>query len=418
MRKVMSIVASGIVVLAILFLFLPFLTGILIQKKYPDLLAQFSSATGANIQMQSYHRGWFKSEATLQIIMPSSLPMTIDQKIMHGPIAYAHTQSGSKLFFALAAIKNTVQSQHTQLYSISIWKWNNTYTFTTQSDQFIAQTPIGELSLSQFNSAVNFSLITHHLVGKLDLQQLQLKPNNATQPTMHVQIFQFDSNIKNNHGLENGDIKMNLGDFSLIALNNPATEMQDANFFFQQNQTNEITSMHTVLNVEHLNTADEHLSHVHFDLALNNLNTQALKQYWQQMVITHSAITQLYSLFQIANQGLVIELNAANATTPDGLIQIQGSIQCPSDAARKPEITSLLLQITGHANISLPYQFVLKQWIARYGKADAAQALADRIKSGEFIQQGNQLSMTIELKNAALLVNGKPISAYSTTGQS
>ena len=71
-----------------------------------------------------------------------------------------------------------------------------------------------------------------------------------------------------------------------------------------------------------------------------------------------------------------------------------------------------------HPAQSLPYQFVLKQWIARYGKADAAQALADRIKSGEFIQQGNQLSMTIELKNAALLVNGKPISAYSTTGQS
>ncbi len=418
MRKLVSISVGIIALAVIVFLLAPFVTGALIQKKYPDLLAQFSRVSGANIQIQRYHRGWFKSTAQLEMTIPSAPPILIHQKIVHGPFAFVSTNSGQKtLYFALAVIKEAAQSQGTALNTISVWRFNNDLKMMAKTDQFNIQTAMGNFALSNLNSAIYFTPETQHFSGDFSLAHFVSVSQAAAMPSIDLKDLQIHSN-------NSGKVTLSLGDLTAISINKKSTEIQNAAFLFQQTETKNTTDMTTTFDAKVFNTPEDSLSNLHFSLSINHLSTAAVQQYWQQMQAAQMtsqanfglSFVQLYGLMQVVDKGLSIELNALNAQTKDGAIQLQGGITIPAQSTQTSSIAATLAHITGHATISLPYQFVLNQWALHYAqdqKLSPTDALAERIKSGEFIQQGNQLTMQIDLKNATILVNGKPLSAYT-----
>jgi uncharacterized protein YdgA (DUF945 family) len=114
MRKFVSAMLALIVIIV----FSPWITGIWFEKSYHNIISFYNAEGDVAIQILKYHRGWWKSEATLNVkIMNPNVRLfwegshvkhpefnfTVDQEIQHGPILYYDTKE-LPVFFGLASV--------------------------------------------------------------------------------------------------------------------------------------------------------------------------------------------------------------------------------------------------------------------------------------------------------------------------
>ncbi len=96
-----------IIIIVVLVLATPFVTGLLFKHNYMNLIAAINANSQVKATVTDYQLGWFSSDATLSLSFDNSVPtyptnppkefalsfvMTVTQHITHGPILYAPTE--------------------------------------------------------------------------------------------------------------------------------------------------------------------------------------------------------------------------------------------------------------------------------------------------------------------------------------
>jgi len=119
MRK---IIFSIVIFLIIVLVLGPFTAGILIQKKYRDLISFYNFQENIHINIVSYQRGWLSSDVVLTLTVnpkylenffqdadDSTIPykIIIKQHIQHGPILYRHVENLPDIL-GLAVLQNKI----------------------------------------------------------------------------------------------------------------------------------------------------------------------------------------------------------------------------------------------------------------------------------------------------------------------
>lgn len=108
MKKFLLIICviASLAVASTLFV-LPYALGMITQNKYTQLLDVFSKNTAAKITLLNYQRGWFSSEATVEVVLPPTVSITtahtntpstmiVKQHIEHGPVFSLVANNGDK----------------------------------------------------------------------------------------------------------------------------------------------------------------------------------------------------------------------------------------------------------------------------------------------------------------------------------
>ena len=129
MRKLVKYSASVVVGLALLALALPGLVGVMMANKYPQLITALNQSPEISVKLKSYQRGWFSSQATLQVAVFNAhnladtsadafdhalTTIRITQQLQHGPITWFKQADGaSHLVWCCAGNVPSLQFWHT-----------------------------------------------------------------------------------------------------------------------------------------------------------------------------------------------------------------------------------------------------------------------------------------------------------------
>jgi len=108
-----------ILVVIILVLVTPFISGWMFKDKYKKLLQGLAEDLQLNIEILNYHQGWFTSDAVLKVTpilsstnMPpipfANMGVVVDKKIIHGPLIYDTENHRFKFGRALMLSKSTL----------------------------------------------------------------------------------------------------------------------------------------------------------------------------------------------------------------------------------------------------------------------------------------------------------------------
>jgi len=86
----------------------PFIYGIIVKNKYYEVVSIIKKDYDVDIKVINYKKGWFNSEATLEIsdANRSNKPVLLQQTLDHGPIVYDDNTNSYKLAAAAIVSKN------------------------------------------------------------------------------------------------------------------------------------------------------------------------------------------------------------------------------------------------------------------------------------------------------------------------
>lgn len=195
---------------------MPLIDGMLFKRTYLAFLRAQSADNKTKITILDYRLGWFKSHSKIHIefISPSqmALPLsgiTIDQEIVHGPLAY--DEMNNRWAFVKAIISNHIETpaflaalignpmNQADLHVSTRADFDGTYTNQVTASPIAVLTPYGKISWGGLRGVTKLYLEDHHVnrlktnfnigsiesantQGSFSLQEMTVRGDIAKQP--------------------------------------------------------------------------------------------------------------------------------------------------------------------------------------------------------------------------------------------
>lgn len=452
MRK-LTITFTIIILFGLIVVFgMPLVAGIIIEKRYPNMLAKLSRLPDVKAQIVSYDRKWFESSATIRLDIKTQTPtptsgiadperivsFEIKENIKHGPFIFAKTPEGSHTFvFGLALLQNTValSPESEPLFSSTVWHFNDSLHNTFQSKSFhIDRSPAMNLKVNGLKGYLNYGLSSQRIKTKfsVDSSQLQQTVIDNQQPlTMQLLIKNLlaKADYTSADPLWFGSRELQM---ALLHITLPNAETFTLNgFAFKVTQTRQDKNTNIALDVTLKNLVNKSIQVNNFKLALtmNDINIQALtnlindfNRWGSQSAVQKRPINQLViPSIQLLSRGMSVTLKTLTLSTPDGSLNAYATLSTPPQKD-VPNIRNIITGTKADAMISISkilLEKVLKDLYNQTQKAPNASAslsaeqitektIADWVNSNLLVEQGTQYICKLHLENGKLLINGKP----------
>jgi len=374
MRKLAGII---IVILLILLLF-PWALGLHIAKRYSSLLNVYR-ASGFDVQVVEYQRGWFSSHAKIILTIQQSdiknflngfglkNQYEFEENIQHGPIIYRPLHGLSTLF-GLVSIAHQLKDSHIEIGD-----------FIGFTGCHLNQIQINSIDLPIPNSLIQVKLhrgLSHiwitddlqKMKGELRLEDFQLADDVITITMPHVK-FTFDQHDPNYHYLL-GKNKLSIPHLEWTETSGRSLVLTKliSSGFIEENKG--ALSLNRKLNFDEMKMEDDHFGPVKFELTAEKLDVDSIKNVFDSYVdieqngeLYESQLQQkmLMLLPTIVMEDTVIKFNDFDITTPKGKFSLEGMMQWKEDSS--PDDISDLLQ-SSNANVNLKISKKLAEsWI-------------------------------------------------------
>lgn len=437
MRKLT--VSLGIIIFLCLFVVFgtPYIMGILIQKQYPQVLARISKSPEMTMSLVKYHRGWFKSTATLRVSvldkwLKGNSAFTVNETIEHGPFIFAHTAKGSQFMLARALLINKSQSQDIKFNASTVWTLTNKLNSQFNANNIRIENQTHGVHLQNVTGKVNYLPNKKAVMAHVTMQQGSIKGNQ----NINIQFNKAESisNLRNEGIMWYGKREAKIASMLIQFGQSQPLKLNGINFnsIVKKNQDSMNVGLNYSLNK--VTGQNVNLGPVQLSLAINGLNIAELTKLnkaarsMPTLAGRRPNLAQLAPLMQpmmaLIGKGFSIELSKLNITTPEGQAKLKAKIVFMKQTGPANFLT-VTKNISGQATLEVPGEWLVKQLAQKSAKKMspqlqqsinplelAKQQVAHWVKVGQLIKNGKILTLTVTYQHGQLLLNGKPLSAY------
>jgi uncharacterized protein YdgA (DUF945 family) len=448
--KVATISAIAVVVVAALVAATPYVTGILAEQKYRDvmtILQDFALQQSGAFNVKSdvdYRRGWLTSIAvnTITLEIPEHDPVTLvlNSNISHGPLLL----SGPKKF-GLASVETNMPLDEAQRADMAkIWKGNDNPIQVQSHMDFDGKT-LTEVSIAGFT----IENLDNNPTSKFNFEPL------STTVTLSEQFTRAEADIVwNGMQLDTADAKVVVGkftghsekqlsveglwlgddEFSLstvsIDVSGPLASGADASgqmpssstieklemFAHSEVDSSNLVKGHTTITVKDVVVENKSVaSDVKLTLAIERLQANALQAITEKISAhqKHSiqsgnpGQTPDFALVQnevtaILAAGPVLKITTLQATTEHGKVDadLEATIKVDDPAALQNPML-LLFAIQAAGNVSVPARLIENTPLAIFAPGF--------IEQGYIKSEKGQLTTSIKFQQGQLTLNGKAL---------
>ena len=450
LRKVATISAIALVVVAAFVAATPYVTGIVAEQKYRDGMKNFQdfalqqSGAFAVKSDVDYRRGWLSSIAvnTITIEVPERDPVTLvlNSNISHGPLLL----SGSKKS-GIASVETNMPLSETQRADMAkIWKGNENpiqiqshmdFDGKTLTEVSIAgftvdnldNNPTSKLNVEPFSTTITLSEQFTRAEADMSWNGMQLDTAEAK-----VVVGKFtgrSEKYQSAEGLWLGDDEFNLSSVSIdvsgaLASGADASGQMPSSstieklemFAHSEVDSSKLVKGHTTIAVKNVVVENKSVaSDIKLTLAIERLQAKALQAITEKISKhqKHSiqsgnpGQTPDFALVQdeiaaILAAGPVLKITTLQATTEHGKVDadLEATIKVDDPAAlQNPMLLMFAMQAAGNA--SVPAKLIESTPLAAF--------VPGFFEQGYIKSEGGQLKTSIKFQQGQLTLNGKAL---------
>ncbi len=385
MKKYALYTVIGLVLAAALIIFvLPGGIGFLVKDRYLTMLNTVNKSGNLELRITKYHRGWFNSEATLEVKPSGSAlihlqdwsegsnakPITflIDQTIQHGPILKLITAEGkTRWLFGQALLKSQTQPSIGAINSITLIRIGGSLLSAVTAPVIHYSNPEKHMLLIMKGLAMSLNLSAdfNHINTRFNIPQLDLKTADFQQS---ISGFAAQYNLqKSPSGLMWGEKITAINDITWKTTKDNS-QANIAGLYVDMRSSearNKVTyAINATLN--NLSIADQQYGPQQLDLVLNKLDlttvlalTSALKKLRQVNSMPPEQLQTYSNLFaQLIRNGMEINIRKLSLNTHWGAPQLTAQLIWSPQPTDEPNQGLNLTQLNADAHLTLPARFL------------------------------------------------------------
>ena len=396
MRNKFAWMAILIVIVALVFVVSPVITGFYLERKYQQILDVYRDNKQVAIQLSEYKRGWFHSEAVLSIklldlswgnMLDDDIPKeyVIDQYIQHGPFIYYY-RAGLPSVFGLGAIHNTLHftpeikdffaryhlNSHLLQVNDDFIAFNGNFYKHMQFSTLQAVYPNSDIQITVngLESEIWLTASQERFSGTIQLKGITIADDQVSISIPHVEL-QFDQH-QDAHNFWLGKNTLVIPEVTWAEVGKTALGVYGVNFNGYLEEKSGMLNGSRQFDVTKVTIDDSQAGPFHLQLTVNNLNAQAVLD----MINAYREISQRGELYQsqlqqrltmmvpsVINQGSTLKLDSLDITTPEGMLQMRGELAWDLNKESIPDNVSELIQV---ANAQLDLRIsktLIDKWI-------------------------------------------------------
>lgn len=441
MRKLwvglLAVIAAGVFVM----LAIPFGMGIWIQNRYPQVITQFNTPH-ISFRLLDFQRGWFHSQAQLQITFQSAettlsgeaIPLvqfTITQDIQHGPLVKQKSSDGARSWtMARAALQNESHSDNLNFEADTLWTMANKLNTRLKIQHLLLGNDRQRIEINQLTGTIDFTPTDKHFLSQLSLDSGALYESNPEK--IGNNIIDLVKVLELNHLTTLMDIRKiealwygnrHFEAEKIMVFPDSSEGLTAHNFIINltQSQHQGLTDFKLVNRIDALSSSQFKISQVKLGLALQDMNTPLLENFAH--VFMYGADFQRFKLYSLLvdlfTKGMTVDLNQLQFTTGDGPVTIQAQIASPKTDAANAGLLHLLENLNIQASANVPKDWLKKNLISYYQakkSEDPSQASADVLAQRYLdywlthhilLPVDQQVTLVLNYKDGQLLINGE-----------
>lgn len=443
--KKLSITLGTLILIGLFVIFvLPFFIGIWIQNEYPKVVDKLSANQGFSIKVLAYHRGWFSSDARIQIQLNDKLlkmekysglstnsSISVNERIHHGPFIFTKNTDGKKEFlFAAALIQNNTKLAENHLQSNTEWSFGNTLNSHFIAKKLSFGSNQQKIQLNGLQGNFHYSPGSQHVKVDVNLKQarMQITPQGTHTKGGIITISNVNSagDYSTKGPLWYGIRKMSAGQVTVNTPEKTQIIIKNISANIQQRQKQLNTDIVLLFETQLFHGPNMQWGPAQLQLRISNLNTKSLINFMnratavQQIAQPKAAILMYQPFMKLIGQGLTIKLDKFFLRTPKGPIDVNAELQIKPQSG-SPSLPGIMKNLLAHASLQIPKPLLAQHLTDTYKKKPshkhtalkttpekmAEQQIQHWISTNMLTQSGDILSMTVNFQQGKLLINGK-----------
>ncbi len=444
--KKLTIALGALILIGLFTVFvLPFFMGLWIQKEYPKIVNTLSSNQGISIKILAYNRGWFSSNARIQINLNNPLlklnkypdlsthtSISINEHINHGPFIIAKSTEGKKeLVFAAALIHNQTNLPGNNLQSSTKWTFGNTLNSHFIAKKISFGSNQQKIQLSGLQGGFSYTPGSQHIKANVNLKQINIhipaQGAHTSESVITINNINTKGDYSNSGPLWYGMRTLSADQITVNTPNKAQLIIKNISAKIQQNQKQLNTNIVLLFETQLFHGPNMQWGPAQLQLKISGLHTKNLINFMnraaavQQMARPKAAVMIYQPFMALIGQGLTIKLDKLFLRTPKGPIDANAELQVKAQNGT-PSLPGIMKNLLAHASLQIPKPLLLQHLTNTYKKKQlhkrtsqhaapkkmAEQQIQQWISTNVLTQSGDILSMTVNFQQGRLLINGKP----------
>ena len=423
----------ALVILAFVVLIPPYYIGSEAESMIRDQLAKTNQAGTMTVNLKSYSKGWFGSQATFDFVIPvvddnsqtEDIEFTLIQTMQHGPLLWNSGGLGfglidSKIDFELP---EDMKADIDKLTTID----KNTLTITGRTD-FDASSKV-DIDLKPFVIEEEDATIqvnagkgsySYTMEGKVDGQMswsgLQVKGKdgkkvNISDMTMKMDSQLISGDIYSPAALFGGEFTMSLAQIELVT-GNPLEDfkMSELSADVNTDVQPDLTQIKSKLVVKSVNAMAQDFTDIIYDFSIENIDTQVLKEFnslvAQAQVNQPADPTIMQNKLQAMLPKLVekkpeIKINQLGMKTPQGEIATNMMVKVNQDLYDANNPMSMIMALDAKAIGQGPEAF--------FTGLGMGPMIDQLVSQNMLVRNQELLSFEFVYQQGQALMNGSPM---------
>lgn len=382
---------AGLAVIVVAILGSSYGMGLITERTLKKNLAMINQSNGLVIDIEQYHRGWFKSNALLDCtlhvpsrtetteegvvttIAAQDYKMKVPLRINHGPImfvagkpyfglGYAHSdltlpQPYAEQFKQEFTAESTLPMLNVNVHvnylnNSSVWMDLSPFKLISKTDK----TQIEWLGLG---SKVNVSSNHNNVNGHLTISGLNMVKSDVT--AMLGQVKSDYDMHRSNLGMYLGDANASFASFVVTKGDQKTLDIQNVDVHSNSGNHDDLLDSHLKATLETMSVDTKKYGPILLDLSIKNIDAVILAKINEQSDKLQQGtdaerqqllMTLLPELPKLFSKGAVLEISALNIGMPEGTIKGNVLVSLPKIDASNP--FQLMQAIEGAGQVTVP----------------------------------------------------------------
>lgn len=397
MRKRARIAVFVIMILIVLAVLSPKLSGLYFEYQYRHLINYYNRNPQIQVQIDKFHNGWFSSDAILKVNINNpkiknyftslgiQFPQNwiVDQHIVHGPVFFQRLD-GLNTVFGLALIRNQIRIPKDISLLLNNMGINDKFIqknedFVNFRGQFIKHIKTNSFVLIfpkvnnlhiRFNAFEGRFLMyssAPHISGQVMIKQIEVADDEDSISIPHIKL-QFD-HYQNPQKIWLGGNSLQIPEFLWTEVGGNKLIISGIHFSGNVDQTSGFISAKRVFKIEKMDWNGEIIGPFNLQLSINKINAESLST----IIKTYNDVMQRGELYQsqlqqkiislipnLISQGTSFNLDELNLKTPLGQLNVHGKIEWQelSDSSMYTGLVELFKIAHSSLNLSITKQLL------------------------------------------------------------
>jgi len=373
----------------------PYFCGLLMQKKYQEIISLYASQGYIQARIVDYQRGWFSSDATLSLKIndptlqlensKASSDLIIEQHIQHGPIFLPYLADAPSLFgvafienhihfspaFAALVLPLGITESTVRIDNNFISFFGHFYEYFRLGNwQFSDPSSHGEIQLTGLEGIFWISPQEMKFNGDVSVKELFIS-SEGDSITVKNATLQLDQ-MKESHGLWMGSHNLNFPEVIYHDIEEGDVKIYGANFSGSLHSFADFLNGDKKISIDKIEMGDQTIGPAQLQINVEKINIPAIVT----MINTYHDIMTTGELYQSRLQNRMLELlpkiitPGANITlsklkivTPQGDLKANGDILWPETKYFSPDslrdlIASSNKNFSLHVSIKLTNEII------------------------------------------------------------